>query len=391
MPLIPERVSLRPEGSLPEGRQPALYAARAAAYRQVGRLIGPGTRRPWTTTTSSSPSPTSVPFRPMRSSPKPTDLRLADCAGGRPRGRGDLHRQSRTGEGAVLLGPAGAEEREQLLLGQGLHLLGGEELGGDSDPPDRARGDRGVSGGRPRFADHHRPGIQRRAGAAVCAAGQSDPERVKVPELQGWGTEDFNEIRFEDKKGSEEVYLHAQKDKKEIVENNNGEDIGNNESISVGNDQSLSVGNNRSKSVGKNETTSVGGNRTESVDKDESITITGSRSESVGKDESVSVTKNQSLDIGENRTETVGKNEELSVGENRTHNVGKNDALTVGKSMVIDVADQITIKTGDASITLKKNGDIQIKGKEIKVVGSGKIGIKADSDVNIKGSKVTNN
>ena len=59
--------------------------------------------------------------------------------------------------------------------------------------------------------------------------------------------------------------------------------------------------------------------------------------------------------------------------------------------MLINVADQITIKTGDASITMKKNGDIQIKGKEIKVIGSGKIAIKADSEVNIKGSKVTNN
>jgi type VI secretion system secreted protein VgrG len=198
------------------------------------------------------------------------------------------------------------------------------------------------------------------------------------------GTADnYNMIRFEDKKGSEEVYIHAEKNKTVQVENDRTETVGHNENITIGND--------RTESVGKNESIDIGENRTENVGKDESITIGQNRSESVGKDETISITKNQTLEIGENRTETVGKNEQVGIGENRAHTVGKNDSLNVGKTLLIDVGDEITIKTGDASITMKKNGDIQIKGKEIKLVGSGKIGIKADSEVNIKGSKVTNN
>ena len=206
---------------------------------------------------------------------------------------------------------------------------------------------------------------------------------VKTRSSPKGGADNFNMIRFEDKKGSEELYIHAEKDKTVKVENDRTE--------SVGHDESITIGNNRTEEVGKNESIGIGESRTENVGKDESISIGQNRTESVGKDESVTVTKNQNLEIGENRTETVGKNEELSIGQNRTHNVGKDDTLTVGKNLLINVADQITIKTGDASITMKKNGDIQIKGKEIKVVGSGKISIKADSDVNIKGSKVTNN
>ena len=57
----------------------------------------------------------------------------------------------------------------------------------------------------------------------------------------------------------------------------------------------------------------------------------------------------------------------------------------------MDAGDSVTIKTGDASISMKKNGDIHIKGKNIKIEGSGKIQVEASSDVNIKGSKVTNN
>ena len=48
----------------------------------------------------------------------------------------------------------------------------------------------------------------------------------------------------------------------------------------------------------------------------------------------------------------------------------------------------MTIKTGDASITMKKDGTIMIKGKDITIKGSGKINVKAVSDIVIKGSKV---
>ena len=56
----------------------------------------------------------------------------------------------------------------------------------------------------------------------------------------------FNELRFEDKKGSEELYLHAEKDMTEAV----------------GNNQSSSVGHNRSATIQKNDTLTVAtGNR----------------------------------------------------------------------------------------------------------------------------------
>jgi type VI secretion system secreted protein VgrG len=60
----------------------------------------------------------------------------------------------------------------------------------------------------------------------------------------------------------------------------------------------------------------------------------------------------------------------------------------VGKNLVINAGDSVTIKTGSASITMKKDGTIIIKGKDIAIEGSGKINVKASSDVVIKGSKV---
>ena len=204
-------------------------------------------------------------------------------------------------------------------------------------------------------------------------------------------TANFNEIRFEDKKGSEEVYIHAEKDKKVMVENDRTENVGHNESITIGNDRTESVGNNenitigknRTESVGKNENISIGENRSTDVGKNEDVTIGETRTESVG--------KNENITIGENREEQVGKNEKITITEMRTVEVGKDDKTQVGKKYALVAGDEIMLQSGDASITLKKDGTIQIKGKDITVVGSGKIGVKASGDLTLKGSKITEN
>jgi type VI secretion system secreted protein VgrG len=58
---------------------------------------------------------------------------------------------------------------------------------------------------------------------------------------------------------------------------------------------------------------------------------------------------------------------------------------------VISAADSVSITTGSASITMKKDGTITIKGKDITIEGSGKINVKASSDIVMKGSKILQN
>lgn len=211
--------------------------------------------------------------------------------------------------------------------------------------------------------------------------------------------DNFNEIRFEDKKGSEELYIHAEKNKTILVENDRSSDVGHNNAEKVANDETVSVGDNQSLSVGKNQSISVGEDRSVSVGKGESYSVGKSRNTSVDENESLTVTKDRSQDIGKNETLTVGekrntkigKDDEITVDENRSTTIGKNDELRVGKNLVIDAADEIVIKTGDASITMKKDGTITIKGNDITLNGSGKINVKASSDVVLKGSKVSAN
>jgi len=200
-----------------------------------------------------------------------------------------------------------------------------------------------------------------------------------------------NELRFEDLKGSELVFLHAEKDQSIEVENDETHSVGHDRDKEVRHDESTSIGNNRTESVTANEQITIGKDRSESVGGGETITVGKDRSLSVGGSSSVSVGKDHNVSVGNNRTDEVAKNETVSIGKNRKHSVADNDDLAVGKQLVIDAGEEIVIKAGDASITLKKDGTIAIKGKDISLDGSGKINVKASGDVVVKGSKVTQN
>ena len=240
-----------------------------------------------------------------------------------------------------------------------------------------------------------------------------------------------NALRFEDKMGSEQVWLHAEKNQDIEVENDEThwvghdrtktidhdetvhvkhdrtETVDNNETITVHHDRServdnnetISIGVNRSEDVGKNENISIGVNRTESVGDNESVSVGKNRSMDIGENETLSVGKNREHSVGKNETitigdnlqETIGKNVKTEIGENRQTSIAKDDKTQVGKKFYLEAGDEITLKTGDASLTMKKDGTIQLKGKDITVIGSGKIGIKASSDMTLKGSKIAEN
>jgi type VI secretion system secreted protein VgrG len=280
---------------------------------------------------------------------------------------------------------------------------------------------------------------------------------------KGGGYGNANAIRFEDKAGSEQLWIHAEKnqdievendethwvghDRKKTIDNDETvlvkhdrtETVDNNETITihgqrtetVDKDETITIHQNRTETVDKEENITIHGGRTETVDKDESVTIHGGRTEKVDRDESITingartetvakdetitvnggrtetVAKNENITINGGRTETVAKDERItinggrtesvakdegvSVTGNRTVSVGKDDKLSVGKNLVITASDSISLTTGSASITMKKDGTITIKGKDITVDGSGKINAKASSDIVMKGSKILQN
>ncbi|RJF88309.1 type VI secretion system tip protein VgrG [Oleomonas cavernae] len=64
---------------------------------------------------------------------------------------------------------------------------------------------------------------------------------IRTRSSKGGGAADFNELTFDDKKGQEQVYFHAQKDMERKVENDEKIDVDNDQTVTIGNNQKITV------------------------------------------------------------------------------------------------------------------------------------------------------
>lgn len=205
---------------------------------------------------------------------------------------------------------------------------------------------------------------------------------IKTRSTKGGNAQNYNELRFEDKKGSEQVYIHAEKDFDSHVENN--------QSLTVENDRSKDIGNDESYSVGANRSKDIGGNQTETIGKDKSTRVKGNHVENVGKNMTINIDKDKNTSVSGNHVESVGKNMTINIEKDLRETVSGSyvervtkDSSHSAKTITFKADKQITLQTGSAKIVMKSNGDITISGKNINVKGSG--------NVVLKGSKVTSN
>ena len=152
-------------------------------------------------------------------------------------------------------------------------------------------------------------------------------------------------------------------------------------------------------SVSDDRRTTVRGKLTHHVGGDASYTVRQNRTVEIGRNDDLSVGGDNSATVGGvaraavggNRTTEIGGSDALRVGRDRSAVIGKDDRLSVAKKLLIDVGDEVTIKCGAASITLRKDGTVTIKGKDIVVDAAGDASFKAAKNLVIKGQKVLEN
>jgi type VI secretion system secreted protein VgrG len=149
------------------------------------------------------------------------------------------------------------------------------------------------------------------------------------------GGNGFNEIRFEDKAGQEEIYTHAQKDQNEVVENN----------------MTTLVKANQTVTVQKNKAETVGMNKTET--------------------------------IGIAKALTTGAAYQVTVGAVMNTTVALSQSEEVGLVKKVIVGDKFELVCGKGKITVEKSGKVTIEGTLFE--------FKASGEVNIAGSVINLN
>jgi type VI secretion system secreted protein VgrG len=272
----------------------------------------------------------------------------ADGGGGGPGRRGDLHRQVRPREGAVPLGPLRQEEREEQCWVR-VSSPGPARASASSGAAHRAGGGGRLPRRRPRPADDHRPRLQRRADAAVGTAGQHDTQSgVLSRSSKGGAYGNANALRFEDKKGSEQVWLHAEKNQDIEVENDETHWVGHDRRKTIDHDETVHVKHDRTETVDNDEQVTVHHDRRERVDNDETLSIGRDRSLTVGQDKLEKVLRNKTVNVLNDHEETIGSSMTVSVGKNLTEVVALNYAETVGAAMELTVGAALAISVGGA-------------------------------------------
>ncbi|MBO0492302.1 type VI secretion system tip protein VgrG [Pseudomonas sp. Marseille-Q1929] len=130
---------------------------------------------------------------------------------------------------------------------------------------------------------------------------------MKSRSSKGGTPANFNEIRMEDKKGLEQLYIHAERNQDIVVEV----------------DESHAVGHDRNKSIGHNET----------------------------------------VTIGNNRLRIVKQEDILSVGQRKTD--------SISQSYVIEVGENLRLVCGESILELNASGQINLTGVQISFYASG--------------------
>ena len=156
------------------------------------------------------------------------------------------------------------------------------------------------------------------------------------------GGQGFNEIRLEDKKDSEEMYFHAQKD------------------------QLIKVLNNRTKEVDKNEKNTIKGTRDQTVTGDETHTDQANFTHKVTGNYVLNVTGNLTIDVKGSVTVKSAQSMTHQAQMSMTNEAQMSMTNKAGMSLTNEAQLAITNK-GAASNTVESSGITTVKGAIVKV------------------------
>ncbi len=161
-------------------------------------------------------------------------------------------------------------------------------------------------------------------------------------------TDNFNELRFEDKKGSEQVFIQAEKDLE----------------LNVKNDETATVGHDRTRTVKNNETVTV------------------------DKDSKRVVKENETIDIGKKYLLKAGDQITLETGQSKIVMKKNGDITISGKTISIKATDSVKINANNA-VTADGKMKATVSGMDVKIDGKMNVKVNSGLQMEVKGGLTT--
>jgi type VI secretion system secreted protein VgrG len=201
------------------------------------------------------------------------------------------------------------------------------------------------------------------------------------------GGSGFNEFRFDDTKGKEQIFLHAERNLEFTTKNdslahnlnNRHQIIGQEKDGSKSGDQRemvyhdkhIKVCHDHVEQVGNNMQLLVGG--VDSGEGNQDVVINGVRKQSVGKDDHLHVTGNRNEKMDGDQSLTVGGSQQEKIGMKHAVDAGQEIHLKAGMNAVIEAGVQLTLKVGGNFIAISPAG-VSIQGTLVMINSGGAAG-----------------
>lgn len=174
---------------------------------------------------------------------------------------------------------------------------------------------------------------------------------------KGGSAKNANELRFEDKKGSEQIFLNAEKDMDHRTEHDNRRFVGGKDSLIVNGGQYEQIGADFQKEIKAN-----------SVEK-------------IASKSDINVGADLTEKVGGNYSENVGSNHAEKVGQNYSMDAGMEVYIKAGMSVVIEAGMELTLKAAGGFINIGPAG-VAISGTMVMINSGGAAGTGSEGTVN---------
>ena len=211
-----------------------------------------------------------------------------------------------------------------------------------------------------------------------CVYNGENPHATPMPETKtktGLRTQStpktggYNEMRFEDAAGKEQVYVQAERDMDTLVKHDETLTVQRHRTKLVQGDEFNTVEMNRVSKVVQNDTLTVDGNREAEVHGPTGDTLT------VDNDQEVKVGGSQSITVSGSQSTTVSKSQSTTVMMASQETVTLMKAVQVGLAFQITVGARFEVICGMSRLTMDALGNISLSGEQIDITSNGPVAV----------------
>jgi len=192
----------------------------------------------------------------------------------------------------------------------------------------------------------------------------------------------FNELRFEDAKGKEQIFIHAQRNQDNRTEHDYMRWVGNDSHLIVKNDRFEQIENEEHRIVLRDHYEQfqakahklIGGTRYEQVKSADNHTVDSDRTARIAGDESLDIGGALIIQTGDNESRSIGCDSQAKIGKKFAVDSGAEIHLKAGMKVVIEAGIQVTLKTTSGSFVDIGPMGVTIQGTMVNINSGGAAG-----------------